>query len=294
MHSFIFILFAFIFSACSLEEIQPTHDKQLIIAQNLMRSDQLQILQKMAKRKRIQLIIKKLSAQQIRKQIEQNPWNPGFDLILLDGIFEQAVIERLPFQYKEPQFAIIPLGVSFVPDSIVKVKHFKDLSTKYLWAPTDNNVKAVLKLHLANAYRKRNTQKKVKQAYLDLLRGFKDHELQFDTYQLQNTLLLCRLDTHLHSLKKEVKRRQFTFALHAPKAYYADYIGLYIVEQCSNYHLAKQFVKYLHYHQDHEAAFRNAFGCVKKSNKQNHTPIKELLKNRDKWHLCDIKSWRVR
>lgn len=282
MHSFIFILLAFIFSACSLEEIQPTHDKQLIIAQNFMRKEQLLILQKMAKRKRIQLTIKKLSAQQIRKQIEQNPWNPGFDLIMLDGILEQAVIERLPFQYKEPQFAIIPLGVSYVPDSVVKVKHFKDLSTKYLWAPADDKIKAVLKLHLAYAYRHRDTQKKVKQAYFELLRGFKDHELQFDTYQLQNTLLLCRLDTHLHSLKKEVKRRQFTYALQAPKSFYADYMGLYIIEQCSSYHLAKQFVQYLQYRHDHESAFRNAFGCIKKSKKQKHTPIKELLKYRDK------------
>lgn len=247
-----------------------------------MSSDQQQILQKMAKRKRIQLTIRKLSAQQIRKQIQQKPWDPGFDLIMLDGILEQAVMERLPFQYKEPLFAMIPLGVSYVPDSVVNVQHFKDLSTKYLWAAADDKVKAVLKLHLAYAYRKRDTQKKVKQAYLDLLRGFKDHELQFDTYQLQNTLLLCRLDTHLHSLQKEVKRRQFTYALHAPTAYYADYMGLYIIEQCSSYHLAKQFVQYLHYRHDHQSAFRNAFGCIKKSKTQKYTPIKELLKYRDK------------
>lgn len=282
MHRILYILLVFIFSACSLEEIQPVHNKQLIIAQNFMSRAQQQILQKIAKRKRIQLTIKKLSAQQIRKHIQQKPWDPGFDLIMLDGILEQAVMERLPFQYKEPQFAIIPLGVSYVPDSVVKVKHFKDLSTKYLWAPADDKVKAILKLHLAYAYRKRDTQKKVKQAYLDLLRGFKDHELQFDTYQLQNTLLLCRLDTHLHSLQKEVKRRQFTYALHAPTAYYADYMGLYIIEQCSSYHLAKQFVQYLHYRQEHQTAFRNAFGCIKKSKKQKHTPIKELLKYRDK------------
>lgn len=282
MLRFLYILLVFIFSACSLEEIKPSQNKQLVIAQNFMSKDQQAILQKMAKRKQIQLTIKKWSALQIRKQIQQKPWDPGFDLIMLDGILEEAVIERLQFQYKEPQFGIIPLGVSYVPDSVVKVKHFKDLSTKYLWAPADDKVKAILKLHLAYAYRKGDAHKKVKLAYLDLLHRFKDHELQFDTYQLQNTLLLCRLDTHLHYLKKEVKRRQFTYALQAPNAYYADYMGLYIIEQCSSYSLAKQFVRYLHYQQDHQAAFRNAFGYIKKSKKQKHTPIKELLKYRDK------------
>lgn len=282
MLRFIFILLVFISSACSLEEIKPSQNKQLIIAQNFMSKDQQALLQKMAKRKQIQLTIKKWSAHQIRKQIEQKPWDPGFDLIMLDGILEEAVIERLQFQYKEPQFAIVPLGVSYVPDSVVKVKHFKDLSTKYLWAPADNKVKKILKLHLSYAYRKRDTQKNMKRTYLDLLRGFKDHELQFDTYQLQNTLLLCRLDTHLHYLKKEVKRRHFTYALHAPNAYYSDYIGLYIIEQCSNYSLAKQFVQYLHYKRDHQKAFRHAFGCIKKSKKQKNTPIKELLKYNDK------------
>ncbi len=264
MRSFLSLLLILILAGCALEEAQPQKDSQLIIAQNFMSAAQKKILTKIAKRRSIDLTILDLNSGKIRKAVKKQPWEPGFDLILLDGIAALKNLEGLSFQYHQPAFAAIPIGVSYVPDSVVKVRHFKDLSSQYLWAAADTKSEAVLKAHLAYIYRQRETNKQLNKVYKDLMRGFKDHKLAFDSYQLQNTLLLCRYDTHLQVLKKAVKKRQFTFALKNQNRYFADYMSLSIIEQTPNYRAAQKFVAYLNYMRDHNSAFRNAFGIIAK------------------------------
>ncbi|MEN9969407.1 MAG: hypothetical protein RIR94_1605 [Bacteroidota bacterium] len=264
MRSFLSLLLILILAGCALEEAQPQKDSQLIIAQNFMSAAQKKILTKIAKRRSIDLTILDLNSGKIRKAVKKQPWEPGFDLILLDGIAALKNLEGLSFQYHQPAFAAIPIGVSYVPDSVVKVRHFKDLSSQYLWAAADTKSEAVLKAHLAYIYRQRETNKQLNKVYKDLMRGFKDHKLAFDSYQLQNTLLLCRYDTHLQVLKKAVKKRQFTFALKNQNRYFADYMSLSIIEQTPNYRAAQKFVAYLNYMCDHNSAFRNAFGIIAK------------------------------
>jgi len=264
VRSFLTLLLILILAGCALEEAQPQKDSQLIIAQNFMSAAQKKILTKIAKRRSIDLTILDLNSGKIRKAVKKQPWEPGFDLILLDGIAALKNLEGLSFQYHQPAFAAIPIGVSYVPDSVVKVRHFKDLSSQYLWAAADTKSEAVLKAHLAYIYRQRETNKQLNKVYKDLMRGFKDHKLAFDSYQLQNTLLLCRYDTHLQVLKKAVKKRQFTFALKNQNRYFADYMSLSIIEQTPNYRAAQKFVAYLNYMRDHNSAFRNAFGIIAK------------------------------
>jgi hypothetical protein len=264
VRSFLSLLLILILAGCALEEAQPQKDSQLIIAQNFMSAAQKKILTKIAKRRSIDLTILDLNSGKIRKAVKKQPWEPGFDLILLDGIAALKNLEGLSFQYHQPAFAAIPIGVSYVPDSVVKVRHFKDLSSQYLWAAADTKSEAVLKAHLAYIYRQRETNKQLNKVYKDLMRGFKDHKLAFDSYQLQNTLLLCRYDTHLQVLKKAVKKRQFTFALKNQNRYFADYMSLSIIEQTPNYRAAQKFVAYLNYMRDHNSAFRNAFGIIAK------------------------------
>jgi hypothetical protein len=264
VRSFLSLLLILILAGCALEEAQPQKDSQLIIAQNFMSAAQKKILTKIAKRRSIDLTILDLNSGKIRKAVKKQPWEPGFDLILLDGIAALKNLEGLSFQYHQPAFAAIPIGVSYVPDSVVKVRHFKDLSSQYLWAAADTKSEAVLKAHLAYIYRQRETNKQLNKVYKDLMRGFKDHKLAFDSYQLQNTLLLCRYDTHLQVLKKAVKKRQFTFALKNQNRYFADYMSLSIIEQTPNYRAAQKFVAYLNYMCDHNSAFRNAFGIIAK------------------------------
>jgi hypothetical protein len=264
VRNFLTLLLILLLTGCALEEAQPQKDGQLTIAQNFMSAAQKNILTKIAKRRSIDLTILDLNSGNMRKAIKRQPWEPGFDLIVLDGITAQKSLSGLSFQYHNPAFAAIPIGVSYVPDSVVKVSHFKDLSEQYLWAAADAKSETVLNAQLAYAYRKRETSKQLHKVYKDLMRGFKDHKLPFDTYQLQNTLLLCRYDTHLHVLKKAVKQRQFTFALKNPNRYFADYMSLFIIEQTPNYREAQRFVTYLNYLRDHNAAFRNAFGIIAK------------------------------
>jgi len=252
-------------ASCAIEEAQPQKTKQLTIAQNFVITGQKKILSKIAKRRGINLSILELNANQVRKAIQQNPWEPGFDLIILDGISALQHLKGLAFE-----------GVSYVPDSVVKVRHFKDLSNQYLWAAADAKAEPILKAHLAYVYRNRTTNKVLQTSYKDLLRGFIDHKLAFDTYQLQNTLLLCRYDTHLQVLKKAVQKRQFTYALSKPNRFFADYISLSVVEQTPHHQTAQDFVGFLHYLRDHNATFRNAFGMSKKS-KVGKQPTPQVL-----------------
>lgn len=278
VRNLLFIYLLLLFTGCAIDEAQPQKEKQLTLAQNFMTASQKKVMLKIAKRRHIDITILDLSANSIRKAIKKNPWEPGFDLIMLDGIAAQKSLTGLSFQYHNPAYATIPIGVSYVPDSVVKVNQFRDLSEHYLWSSADDKALAILKANLAYVYRNRDKNKQLNQVYKDLMRGFKDHQLAFDNYQLLNTLLICRYDTYLHVLKKAAKRRRFTFALDKKNRFYSDYMSLSIIEQSPEYITAKKFVHYLDYMRDHNAVFRNTFGMVQKQKLTRQPTVQILLK----------------
>ena len=282
VRNLLFIYLLLLFTGCAIDDAQPQKEKQLTLAQNFMTARQKKVMLKIAKRRHIDLTILELTPSAIRKAIKKHPWEPGFDLIILDGIIAQKALDGIDFQYHDAAFAAIPIGVSYVPDSIVKVSHFKDLSQQYLWSAADDKALTILKANLAYVYRNRDKNKQINQVYKDLLRGFKDHQLAFDNYQLLNTLLLCRYDTYIHVLKKAAKRRRFTFALDQKNRYYADYMSLSIIEQSPQYITAKKFVHYLDYMRDNKAAFRNTFGMAQKQKVTRQPTVETLLKNLEK------------
>lgn len=279
------LLFIFLFlrlTSCAIEEAQPHADNQLTVAQNFMTNAQKQVLFKMAKRRNLKLTIIELSPQQIRKALQKQPWKPGFDIVILDGLQAQKALTGIDFQFHQANFAAIPIGVSYVPDSVVKVRHFRDLSRHYLWSAADNQAQPILNAHLNYAYRARENKQQLNKTYKTLLRGFKDHQLAFDKYQLLHTLLLCRYDTHLHVLKKAAKKRRFTFALDQNHKCYADYMSLSIIEQSANYHNAQQFKRYLTFMRDNNAAFREVFGIAAKQDIKMPPTASWLLQNLEK------------
>jgi hypothetical protein len=282
VRNLVFLYLLLLFTGCAIDEAEPQKEKQLTLAQNFMTASQKKVMLKIAKRRHIDLTILELSPLAIRKAIKKHPWEPGFDLIMLDGLAAQKSLSSLSFQYHNPAFATIPIGVSYVPDSVVKVSHFKDLSQQYLWSAADDKALPILKANLAYVYRSREKNKQLNQVYKDLMRGFKDHQLAFDNYQLLNTLLICRYDTYIHVLKKAAKRRQFTFALDKKNRFYADYMSLSIIEQSPQYITAKKFVHYLDYMRDHKAAFRNTFGLSQKQQVTRQPTVQTLLKYLEK------------
>jgi hypothetical protein len=282
VRNLVFLYLLLLFTGCAIDEAEPQKEKQLTLAQNFMTASQKKVMLKIAKRRHIDLTILELSPLAIRKAIKKHPWEPGFDLIMLDGLAAQKSLSGLSFQYHNPAFATIPIGVSYVPDSVVRVSHFKDLSQQYLWSAADDKALPILKANLAYVYRSREKNKQLNQVYKDLMRGFKDHQLAFDNYQLLNTLLICRYDTYIHVLKKAAKRRQFTFALDKKNRFYADYMSLSIIEQSPQYITAKKFVHYLDYMRDHKAAFRNTFGLSQKQQVTRQPTVQTLLKYLEK------------
>lgn len=277
-----FVLLLVFLGGCAIEEAQPQNDAQLVIAQDFMNKDQKKVLTKIAKRQKIQLNILDLTANEIRKTLRKSPWDPGFDLVLLGSLNAQKSMKDLRFQYQETTFGIIPIGISYVTDSVVKVKHFKDLSENYLWAPADSYAQTILSAHLSYTYRNREKNNAVNKAYKNFKRGLKEHRLAFDNYNLQNTLLLCRYDTYLHYLKKEVPSRKFTYALQNKADYYADYLSLYIVAQSKHYQNAKKMLRFLHYLRANNAKFRNVFGIIEKPRKRKQPTPHTLLKFQEK------------
>lgn len=262
MHKVIIVCVLFFLASCAIEDAQPTREKQLTIAQNFMNAQQKKLLQQMAKRRSIELTILDYSANSIRKAIQQNPWAPGFDLIMLDGLYAQSKLTGLSFQYTEPNYAYIPIGISYIPDSNLNVRYFNDLSTKYLWAAPENKAPSILNLHLAYAYRKKETNKKLDSSYKKLVRGLKDHKLSYDAYQLRNTILISTYASHLNVLKKAVKKREFIFGVHEPNQMFVDYMSLSIISQTSQYTTAMRFVRALHQMRDHNQYYRNLFGLI--------------------------------
>lgn len=263
MRRYLSLLLILLLAGCALENAQPEPRKELALAQNFMSTAQKHIFQKIAKRKHLKLTFLDLSAGAIRKAIQTNPWDPGFDLILIDGLSEQRHLKKLHFAHYEPFFASIPIGISYVPDSIVKVRAFEDLSRLYLWAAADKKAEPILKERLNYAYRKRTKNAALQQNYRQLLQGYKDHKIKLEAhFERKKTLYLCRYDTHLQHLKPFFKNRQFTFARKANQAFYADYLCLAVVEQSAQHALAMHFVEILQQKREQNRAFQNAFGIV--------------------------------
>lgn len=282
MRNSILVFILFLAASCAIEEARPQKEKQLTLAHNFMSAAQKKIVFKIAKRRHIDLKIVALSPSFMRKAIKNRPWEPGFDLILLDGIKGQKVLENSPLQYHEAAFAAIPIGVSYVPDSIVQIRHFNDLSAHYLWAAADDQSQTVLQANMDYTYRNRQKNTQLQKIYKALWRGFKDHKLAFDNYHISNTLLLCRYDTYLQKLKPLAAKRRFTFALNKKGRYYADYMSLSIVAQSPQYSSAKKFVRYLHYLRNNNASFRNAFGMAAPQKTAKQPTVKVLLEYLEK------------
>lgn len=295
MRSYLSLLLILLLAGCALENAQPETQKELAIAQNFMSAAQKQILLKIAKRKHLKLTILDLSAGAIRKAIQTNPWDLGFDLILIDGLSEQRHLKKLHFAHHEPYFASIPIGISYVPDSVVKVRAFEDLSKLYLWAAADKKAEPILKANLAYAYRKRNENTAMQQSYRQLLQGYKDHELALEAdFERKKTLYLCRYDTHLQHLKPFFKNRQFTYARNQQQTFFADYLCLAIVQQSPHHVLALDFVKLLQQKRDQNKAFQKAFGIVAQRKTKKVVNPKVLKDYLEKWHLNDTVSVRLR
>lgn len=269
-------LLLFLLFGCAIEDAKPEKTKHLTLAQNFMSSAQKRTLYQLAKRKALHLHIIELSADSIRQVLAQHPWNPGFDLVMLDGLSAQNQVKKLPFHSYDTEFGVIPIGISYVPDSLVKVRSFTDLSNLYLWAAADEQAFPILKAHLAYAYRKSDQDEQIKVAKRKLLQGFKDHQLALvDNYQRLHSLYLCRYDTHIQQLKTVVQKRQFTYARKSKQLFFADYLGLGVVQQSPQLFNALQFVHVLERNREHNPHFRKAFGLIlpKKANKQVNATV---------------------
>jgi hypothetical protein len=272
-----FVLLLIFLGGCAIEEAQPQNDAQLIMATDFLSKEQKRVLVKVAKRRKLELRILDLSADEIRTALRKKPWEPGFDMVLLGSLESQNALKHIDFQYQENNYGVIPIGVSYVPDSIIKLPQFKDLSAHYLWAAADKHALGILKANLNYIYRNRENVNSVNKAYSAYTRGLRDHKLAFDNYNLHNTLLLCRFDTYLDYLKKEVPSRLFTYALPDHNKFFADYIGLYIIEQCNHYSNAKKMLHFLHYLRDNKPKFRSTFGIIKKPSKRKQPTPQTLL-----------------
>ena len=109
MRSYLSLLLILLLAGCALENAQPESHQELTLAQNFMSAAQKHIFQKIAKRKHLKLTILELSAGAIRKALQTNPWDPGFDLILIDGLSEQRHFKKMHFAHYDPHFASIPV-----------------------------------------------------------------------------------------------------------------------------------------------------------------------------------------
>jgi glycosyltransferase involved in cell wall biosynthesis len=268
--------------ACSIEEIQPQENHNLVIAHNFMSVKQQEIFTKIANRHHIDLSFKKLTATEIRRAIQSHPWEPGFDLVFIAGIQEQKLLHPLPFQYREPEFALTPIGVSYVSDSSLGIKTYQDLARKFLWSAADSKAESLLRLHLSYIFKDRFTEQKTELKYSQILRGLKNFKVANDAYQLQNGLVLCSYDTYLNFSKKIRNKRKFNAHLQKGERVFTDFIGLYIVEQNTRFQLARKFVKYLHQLRAKQEPFRANFGMFPKTQKIKHYPFKKLLPYLDK------------
>lgn len=267
MRRFLTILFLCFLFGCAIEDVAQKDDKQLVIAQNFMGKEQKNLLHRIAKQHNIKLIVQDMSIQQIKNALHDAPWDPGFDLIIVDGLINQVQLNAVGFQYSEPQFGTIPIGISYIDSNEIKVKDFKELAYNYLWSAADLKSENILKLHFNYLFGQKPNDNVLEKEYQRLILGLKNHQVKYDNFQLKYGLLLCRYDTYLQQIGKTNPNRKFNYALCSTGRFYADYLGVYIVEQNARIALARKFVDQLHLQRDNQSSFCTIFGMLKSSKK---------------------------
>jgi hypothetical protein len=242
LFSFLCILLA----ACRVEVAQPEVNKELRIASNFLTPKQQSYFRAWQKKSGIKITFLRLNVQQIRNQIKKKPWNPGFDLVWLNGLEAYAQLEGTPFQESYPDFAQIPIGLSYVPDSIDQVSNFIELSKTNLWAAADDYCYAVLKAHLSFAFRNRDKNKQQQKGYATILRGLKERKLAFNgANEYHTNMLLSRYDTYHQELKPANSKQRVIYPKLFKYTGVSDRNIICVVQQAMYYSSAKRFQAYL-------------------------------------------------
>ena len=243
------LLFSFLCGllvACRVEVAQPDVNKELRIASNFLTPKQQSYFRTWQKKSGIKIEFLRLNAQQIHYRIKKKPWNPGFDLVWLNGLDAYAQLDKTPFQERYPDFAQIPIGLSYVPDSLDQVKNFVELSKTNLWAAADEASFGLLKAHFSFAYRNREKNQQQQKAYLAIIRGLKERKLAFNgANEYHTNMLLCRYDTYHQQLKPANRKQRILYPKFFKYQGVADRNIICIVQQAMNYSSAKRFQAYL-------------------------------------------------
>ncbi|MFM8596786.1 MAG: hypothetical protein ACKOBN_06815 [Flavobacteriales bacterium] len=275
------VLFSFLcgfFTACRVEVATPEVNHELRIVSNFLTPKQQLYFKDWQKKSGIKIEFLRLNIQQIRSRIKNYPWNPGFDLVWLNGLEAYSQLEGTPFQERHPDFAQIPVGLSYVPDSLEQVQDFIKLSKTNLWAAADEESYTILKAHIAFAFRKRDQDQKLQKAYLTILRGLKERKLAFngaDTYH--TNMLLSRYDTYYQQLKPANRQQRIIFPRFFKYAGVADRNIICFVKQAINFSSAKRFEAYLRKQMQKNQNFFKMLGFKKIDSSAKLIPSSTLL-----------------
>jgi hypothetical protein len=275
---FLFAILSFVLFACQIEVAQPAVNKELRVASNFITKKQQGFFRAWQKKSGIKISFLRLNPQQIRQLIKKQPWNPGFDVVWLNGLEAYSKLSDTPFQANYLDFAQIPIGLSFVPDSIDQVTNFIELSQTNLWAAADDQSYNILKAHLDFAFRNRAKSKKKRDRYQQIISGLKDRKLAFNgADQYHTNMLLSRYDTYLHELKPADKKQRIIYPQFFRYSGVSDRSTFSIVRQASNYTNAKLFFAFLNKQLRKNAKFCQRLGFKKITPKEKLISSKTLL-----------------
>ena len=274
----LFAILSFVFFACQIEVAQPAVNKELRVASNFITKKQQGFFRAWQKKSGIKISFLRLSPQQIRELIKKKPWNPGIDVVWLNGLEAYSKLKGTTFQANYLDFAQIPIGLSFVSDSIDQVNNFIELSQTNLWAAADDQSYNILKAHLDFTFRNRAKSKKQRVGYQQIMSGLKERKLAFNgADQYHTNMLLSRYDTYLHELKPADKKQRIIYPQFFRYSGVSDRSTFSIVRQASNYTNAKLFFTFLNKQLRKNAKFCQRLGYKKIAPKEKLISSKTLL-----------------
>lgn len=278
LKTLLYSLLVLLLFACQVEIAKPDPEKKLVVATNFITPKQAQLFRKWEKKSGIELRFVQLSAQQIKNQISKNPWSPGFDVVWFNGLEDFLPLQKTHFQERSLDFAQIPIGLSYVPDSVNQVKDFVKLSQTNLWAAADDYSYPLLKAHFDYAFRNRAKNKKQNTAYRDILSGLKDRKLAFNgADQYHTNMLLCRYDTYQHVLRKANRKQLVIYPKFFKYAGVSDRSIFCIVAQTPHYSSALRFKNLLRLQLQKSENFVKQIGIQAFKNRKENISGKILL-----------------
>jgi hypothetical protein len=260
-------------TGCGLEKADKGNKNKLTIASDFLKSKDTILFRSFSRASHIQIKIKFLSSDSIRKSLQKDGFNTKFDLVFVKSLQSVKNLKPVTFHHLSLSFikeslanfrsfqnntwlavGLDPYVFSCVPDTLDVPSSYKDLNKKFNYSSLNPAENAVLLAHVKHLTKKKSSY------YSSWKKAFEKNYIPFnsgtDSLPSMQFLLLKYSECLENQILKKNKKRTVNYTL-ANSALYADRKCIAVILQAKNFKNACLFLSFLHTKNNSSSFYEN-------------------------------------